>query len=136
MEDLQPPETDFPNPPANDHVRLSRWLALAQGSFYVVTGIWPLLHLRSFLWVTGPKTDVWLVQTFGAVLAVIGAGIASVGGRRRFTTDWIWLSLLLALVLAACDVVFVLRGAIRPIYLGDAAVEFVFVVAWLTRLRR
>lgn len=29
-----------------------------QGTFYLATGIWPLVHIESFVAVTGPKTDL------------------------------------------------------------------------------
>ena len=32
-------------------------LAYAQGGFYLVTGIWPLVSIGSFQRVTGPKVD-------------------------------------------------------------------------------
>jgi len=48
-------------------------VALVQGIYFLVTGIWPLLSIRTFLAVTGPKTDLWLVKTVGLILAVIGA---------------------------------------------------------------
>ena len=137
MEDLDQPLRNFVHrDPLARHAGTIRGLALGQGAFYFLTGLWPLFHLRSFLLVTGPKTDLWLVQTFGAVLAVLGAGIGSVGGRRGFSSDWIWLSLFVAVVLGACDMVFVVRGVISPIYLGDAAVEFALAIAWLAVLRR
>jgi hypothetical protein len=41
--------------------------------FYLVSGLWPLVHLQSFLTVTGPKTDLWLVKTLGVLISVIGA---------------------------------------------------------------
>ena len=28
-----------------------------QGSYYLVTGLWPLVHLASFEAITGPKVD-------------------------------------------------------------------------------
>ena len=60
----------------------SRLLAGIQGLYYLITGIWPLVHMESFLAVTGPKTDLWLVQTVGALIAVIGAMLlASASGR-------------------------------------------------------
>jgi hypothetical protein len=34
------------------------WLPLAHGGFYLLTGVWPLVHMPSFLAVTGPKTDL------------------------------------------------------------------------------
>ena len=36
-----------------------------QGLFYVVTGLWPLVSLSTFEFVTGPKTDDWLVHMVG-----------------------------------------------------------------------
>lgn len=39
--------------------------AKAQGLYDLGTGLWPLLHRRSFLAVTGSKTDWGLVQTVG-----------------------------------------------------------------------
>ena len=48
-------------------------VALVQGIYFLITGIWPLIHMHSFLAITGPKTDLWLVKTVGLILAVIGA---------------------------------------------------------------
>jgi hypothetical protein len=36
----------------------ARWLAGLQGAYFLVTGVWPLVHMPSFLAVTGPKTDL------------------------------------------------------------------------------
>lgn len=41
-------------------------LARAQGAFNVVGGAWPLVSMRSFEWVFGPKQDRWLEQTVAA----------------------------------------------------------------------
>jgi hypothetical protein len=40
-----------------------------------VTALWPFVSLRTFTIVTGPKTDVWLVKTVGALLVVIGIAL-------------------------------------------------------------
>jgi len=106
-------------------------LALGQGIFYFNTGIWPLLHLASFEAVTGPKTDDWLVQTVGALLATFGAVLALAGLRRRLTSEWRLLAAGFALVLALVDIVFVSRRIIPPVYLADAAVELPLVLAWI-----
>ncbi len=105
-------------------------LAVGQGAFYFLTGIWPLLHLASFEAVTGPKTDDWLVQTVGALLATFGACLALAGFRRRITPEWRLLAAGFALVLALVDIVFVIREVISPIYLADAAVELPLALAW------
>ena len=33
---------------------------IPQGAFYAVSGLWSIVHLRSFEAVTGPKRDDWL----------------------------------------------------------------------------
>jgi len=111
-------------------------LALAQGAFYFTTGVWPLLHLTSFLAVTGPKTDLWLVQTVGALLAVFGAALVLAARRDRLTPEWRLLAAAFALVLATVDIVFVARGTISPIYLADAAIEIPLAIAWAVISRR
>ena len=74
-------------PPTDEAVRLAR----LQAVFYIVTGVWPIVSMRSFEAITGPKVDRWLVKTVGALVAVIGvrAGprqpppAARSGGRAR-----------------------------------------------------
>jgi len=50
-------------------------LPVAQGVYFLLTGIWPLLSMRTFEAVTGPKVDRWLVKTVGVLVAVIGSKI-------------------------------------------------------------
>jgi hypothetical protein len=57
-------------------------IAKLQGGYYVATGIWPLLSMRTFEAITGPKVDKWLVKTVGTLVSVIGATLW-VGGTRR-----------------------------------------------------
>lgn len=66
------------------HVRLAREgrmlriVRRGQAAYYIVTGPWPLLSLRSFEAVTGPKADEWLPS--GAAAHVRGRP------RRRYRT--------------------------------------------------
>jgi hypothetical protein len=75
----------------NASLTVYRAIAGTQGTYFLLTGVWPLLHMRSFLTVTGPKTDLWL---------------------------------------AAIDVIYVTRGVISRIYLADAALEALILMAW------
>ena len=52
--------------------RLVTFTALAQGLYYAFTGVWPLISMSSFLAVTGPKTDLWLVNTVGILVLCSG----------------------------------------------------------------
>ena len=55
---------------------------LVQGSYYLLTGLWPVVHLRSFEAVTGPKVDKWLVKTFGALTGAVGAALLFGSARK------------------------------------------------------
>ena len=46
-------------------------VALIQGLYFLVSGVWPIIHIASFLKITGPKTDLWLVKTVGVLLSVL-----------------------------------------------------------------
>lgn len=112
----------------------SAYLLLVQGVYYFLTGVWPLVSIDTFQMVTGPKMDLWLVQTVGALIGVIGAVMLAGVLRRHAAAEMILLSMASALALMAVDVVFVMRQAIDQIYLLDAAAEAVLVVAWLVVL--
>lgn len=104
-----------------------RPVLLAQGAYYLATGVWPLVSLWTFEAVTGPKTDHWLVRTVGVLAAVIGVGLLVGVRRRRPGLETLTLGLASALGFAGVDVVYVLTGTIGPLYLADAAVQLVLV---------
>jgi hypothetical protein len=106
------------------------WVAAAQAGYYVVTGVWPILHVRSFMAVTGPKTDVWLVKTVGALIAVVGAALGLAAWRQAVTPEVILLAVGSAAALGFVDVYYPLRGVIPRVYLLDAAAEAVLIAAW------
>ena len=95
----------------------------AQGVFYIATGLWPIIHLRSFLRVTNPKRDTWLVQTLGGLIAAVGAALLVDRSKT--------LGIGSALTLAAADVVFAGKGRISPVYFADAAAEVGVAALWL-----
>lgn len=110
---------------------LARLLALVQGAYYVATGLWSLVHLESFLWVTGPKTDVWLVRTVGALVVVAGSALLLAARRPQPVREVVLLAIGCALALALVEVFYVANGTIRSIYLGDALVEALLALAWV-----
>lgn len=111
-------------------------VALVQGGFYVFTGVWALVDLDSFMAVTGPKTDLWLVKTVGALVTVIGGVLLTAGWRRRVTRDILLLGIGAALSLATIDMVYVSAGRISKIYLLDAVAEVGLAIAWALAKRR
>ena len=109
-----------------------RTLATAQGAYFLATGIWPLVHMSSFLRVTGRKRDLWLVRTVGALVAVTGAAILSAGQRDRITGEVAFLAAGTAAALGAVDVIYTSRGRIPPIYMLDGVAEAGLIALWLS----
>src|SRR5215212_885809 len=46
-----------------------------QAIYYLVTGLWPFVSIRTFEAISGPKRDDWLVKTVGALVSSIGAAL-------------------------------------------------------------
>lgn len=111
--------------------RKIRTLARAHGIFYAATGIWPILHLRSFEAVTGPKKEGWLVRTVGALVGVVGGVLVASARRERGPSgDLVATAVGCALSLTAIDITYVAKGRIAPVYLLDAVAELGLVTAW------
>lgn len=111
-------------------------VALAQGAFNVVGGLWPLLHRRSFEWVFGPKTDEWLQTTTGGLLVAAGVAQLAVAPTAQGRADARRVGLGTALTLLAVDLIYVPKGRIRPTYLLDAAMQSGWIAAWARTGRR
>lgn len=112
-----------------DSGSLASGLAVAQGVFYVGTGVWPIVHLRSFEAVTGPKLEGGWVKTVGALIAVVGGTLLAAGLRRRVHPELISLAAGSAVSLAAVDVIYSPQR-IAPVYLLDAVAEGLLVTGW------
>ncbi|MDG9719783.1 hypothetical protein [Streptomyces sp. DH24] len=106
-------------------------VAVAHGAFNIVGGLWPLLHLRSFEWVFGPKTDVWLQMTTGGLLVSAGVAQLAAAPDSHGPAQARRIGLGTALTLLAVDLVYVPKGRIRPTYLLDAAMQTGWIAAWL-----
>lgn len=107
------------------------WLAVIQAVYFLVTGIWPIVHLRSFMAVTGPKIDKWLVKTVGAIVTVIGVVIGIAALRGTVGIEIFALAAGSAAALGAVDAIYVVKRVIPRIYLADAVAEALLIVAWL-----
>lgn len=116
--------------------RLAERVWLARAIYYLISGIWPIVEIRSFQAVTGPKVDRWLVKTVGMLVAVVGAAVRVAGARRRITPEMAMVAMGSSAGLTAIDVVYVTRGRISPVYLLDAAGELFLLAGWLLAWRR
>lgn len=106
-------------------------MSLAQGSYFFVTAAWPFIHLPSFLFVTGPKTDIWLLYTVSALLLVIGLVLLLAGYRNAVTREIGVLAAGSAVGLTLIDVYYSSTNTISDIYRFDAAGELLLLAGWL-----
>jgi hypothetical protein len=107
-----------------------RKLARVQGGYFVLTGVWPVLHMRSFEAVTGPKPERWLVKMVGLLAASIGITLYRSARRRRVPAEIRLLAMTAAGSFAAIDVWYAARRRIAPVYFFDAAVEIGLLSSW------
>ena len=120
--------------PSDEHARShgmsARRLGLLHGTANVLGGLWPLMNLRSFESVFGPKVDRWLVKTVSGLLLVNGIVQLSGGATEAALRQSRRLGVGTAAVLTCIDLVYVPTGRISPAYLLDALVEIGWITLW------
>jgi energy-converting hydrogenase Eha subunit E len=108
-----------------------RFVPLVQGTFYLATGAWPIVNLGSFEAVTGSKREGWLVKTLGGLIIAVGASLLMGAFEKTPSRALRVLGFGSAAALGLSDLVYVLRGRISPVYVGDAIAEAVFAAGSL-----
>lgn len=111
---------------------------LIQGIYYVITGIWPILHITSFVQVSGPKIDMWLVKTVGVLIGTIGGAllIHYFNKKAFLTPEIIVLSITSAVCLGFIDVYYTAIDRIWDVYLFDAVAQAGILFMWVVHFVR
>lgn len=105
-------------------------LPYGQIFYYLLTAVWPFVHLESFFAVTGPKTDIWLVKTVSLLLLPYALLIMYVTKVRY--SPLITVAIMLGCIgLAGIDLYYYLKGVIRWVYLIDLILELIFIMYWI-----
>lgn len=91
-----------------------------------------MLHIESFMWVTGPKTDIWLVKTVSVMILAAGLCIFLAGLNRRITPEIVLLSFSCAFGLSIIDIHYSFNDVISKVYLLDAIPELAIAILWIT----
>ncbi len=112
------------------HKRTFRLALQVQATYYFLTALWPLVHLHSFMEVTGPKTDTWLVKTVAVLLLAITLHFFAVLYHQEQHWSVVVLAVATATALIAIDCYYSFTGVISGIYLLDAAAELALLVLW------
>lgn len=112
------------------------WLLVIQAVYILITAIWPIVHVESFMEVTGYKTDVWLVKTVGALLIPVGLTLLSFSVLQSNRKQAALLGATTAFAFACVDFYYALTDVISDIYLADAIVQLMFLASWLFFIQR
>jgi hypothetical protein len=111
-------------------MKFIRILAVAQVVYIAVTALWPLVDIKSFMEITGPKTDVWLVKTVAALLLPISLTMSTLLYTARDQRSLFVLGASTAAAFLVVDLYYSLNDVISDIYLLDAVIEFFFLIGW------
>jgi hypothetical protein len=99
--------------------------------YYFITAVWPLVSISTFMKVTGPKVDIWLVKTVAVLILSSSLAILLSAWRQQVPLEVVVLAVSNALGLAAIDVIYSTTGRISKIYLLDAVPELLLAAAWM-----
>jgi hypothetical protein len=102
-----------------------------QSIYYILTGLWPIIHIKSFMSITGPKMEQWLVKTVGWLILVIAITLFSAFYMLQFTLSVMVLGMASTIIFIGIDVYYYQKGIISKIYLMDAGIESLLLLGWL-----
>ena len=110
--------------------RLYRKLLWVQGTYMVLTALWGLLDIHSFMVVTGPKTDVWLVKTVSVLILCLSILFFSNLAVHSHPLPVVLTGMSASAGLAFIDFYYTLNETIRWVYAVDGGVEAGFFCLW------
>jgi hypothetical protein len=121
--------------------RLFTVLCWIQGAYYFLTGVWPLVSVRTFKLVTGEKgktdnqqtgldIDHWLLMTVSVLITAIGLALLATAYRKSAPAEIAVLAIAAAIGLTGIDIVYTQRDIILPVYLLDAVAQIALLFAW------
>ena len=117
----------------NPFAMRAKHILLLQSVYYFLTGLWPLVDINSFMEVTGPKTDLWLVKMVGALTVAIS--IALFNSYRSHNQPSTVLAVCSAFAYFVIDVYYYFDGQISFVYMLDAVVEATIIILILLNVR-
>ncbi len=106
-------------------------LLWTQGVYTLLTALWGLLDIDSFMAVTGSKTDIWLVKTVSVLLVAIALSLLSglIDGSYKLPIAILGLSTSIAM--ASIDFYYTITDTISNVYAVDGIIEILFIIGWI-----
>jgi hypothetical protein len=123
-----------------NHLSIYRLLLIIQGFYTFITALWAIIDIDSFMEITGPKTDIWLVKTVSIVLVAVGLTLlAHLKEPDQPVLPAILLGCITSAGLAFIDFFYSARNTISFVYAIDGMIEVAFFIGWmivLAKMRR
>jgi hypothetical protein len=102
-----------------------------QGLYLVAVGLWPMVHMPSFIALAGPREDLWAVRMAALLTIMIGMTLYRVRNKAwRDDLTVVLLAMGSAASYLAIDVAYVAQGAVSPVHLVDAVMQLIVLTMW------
>jgi hypothetical protein len=105
-------------------------LIFIQSGYYLLTALWAIIDINSFITVTGPKTDIWLVKTTAAMIITISLTLGSYLFMQGNKFPAIILGSISAFSFVIIDFYYVAENIISNIYVLDGIFESILLIGW------
>ncbi len=102
-----------------------------QGIYTMLTALWPIIDIESFMRISGYKIDIWLVKTVSVLLLAISVSMLSTIFLKAPNYPVFLLALISAAGLAYVDFYYAFGERISKVYLADGIIEILFVLGWI-----
>lgn len=100
--------------------RIILYILTFQGVYYLVTALWPVINLESFLLFVGPKPDRFIFWTVDLLIIAIGSTIL-LGVRNSDQGTTTFLGIISAIAFMTVELIF--AGKISPFFWVDFTIE-------------
>lgn len=101
------------------------------GTYTLLMAIWPIVHIESFMAVTGYKHDVWLVKPVGALLIPVGCGLVSYIFIRTDRRPALILGSFSCVAFICIDFYYAIADVISDVYMIDGFVQLALFCCWI-----
>jgi hypothetical protein len=112
-------------------MKVFRLLVIVQATYTLITAVWPIVHIESFMEATGYKTDVWLVKTVGALLIPVSSCLIAYLFINTDRRPAMILGGLSSIAFICIDFYYSLTDVIWDIYMADGFLQIIFLSAWV-----
>ena len=111
---------------------------LIQGVYLLIIALWPLLHLSSFLTITGIESDSWMLRTTGVYVLAVSFCLLLSYYLRKYSWPVTIMAIMTAVGCLYMDGYYYYRHDQLPltVYIVDFVVQLAFVICWIAILSR